>query len=190
MKEKAEVFTGKTAAMRAENRWLGAEDIFGYGDVKVVIEAVMRYMGVKFEDGRVKDNIFALRFVGKKKEMILSPTKRRPIVKALGTDVRKWIGQTIQLYVDTDVRKPGTANEKTWGIRVREVDVTQPPPPAPKPEPPADDTLHWLSIIAPLQSIASCAALRAELLPTCPESIRPAIEKALEEKEATLKGIT
>ncbi len=151
MKERAEEFTGRTSAMRTENRWLGAEDIFGAGDITVTIAAVIRYTDITFEGGRTKKELFALRFEGKTKQMILSPTKRRPIVKAFGTDVREWIGKRITLYVNTDVPKPGSPDERTWGIRVREIDqVQQPsqtpadPEPAPAAQPPAK-LEEWLA---------------------------------------------
>jgi len=188
--ERCEAFTGTTAAMRADNRWLGAEDIYGYGDVHVKITAVIRYTNVKFEDGRVKKELFALRFDGKKKELILSPTKRRPIVKAWGTNVQNWIGKTITLYVDTDVRKPGTRDEKTWGVRVREIDVTAPPKQAgpakrPEPAPPDDELAQWLSGVAVLTSAQSCAEFR-DLLNTCPPRLHGQVSAALKAKEAEL----
>jgi len=207
-REHAEEFTGRSSAMRAENRWLGAEDIYGYGDVKVTIAGVVRYLNVKFESGRVKKEVFALRFEGKKKQLVLSPTKRRPIITAFGTDTRDWIGKVITLYVDTDVPKPGCPSDRTWGIRVRKVDKSQqpaskPPPPqqeAPPPQqqpeptepPPKTSTMpadpaQWLGAITALESIEACVEFR-ELLGDCPGAIRPQIETALADQERILTG--
>jgi len=189
-KEQVEQFAGRSSAMRAENRWLGAEDIYGYGDVRVTIAAVLRYMNVKFEGGRTKKEVFALRFEGKKKELILSPTKRRPIVIAWGTDTRDWIGKAITLYVDMDVPKPGTSNERTWGIRVRDIPKTAQHPesrPQPPPKTSMPDNLdQWVRAVEKIESVEQCAELQ-ELLPDCPESIRAHVEYALGEREAKLK---
>jgi len=190
MKETSEPFTGHTAAMRAENRWLGAEDIYGYGDVRVTITDVIRYQNVQFEDGRTKKEVFALRFKGKKKELILSPTKRRPLVLAWGTDVRNWIGKTIALFVDTDVRKPGTRNEKTWGIRVRDIDPAHPlqsltkHDAEAKPKPSAELT-QWLVAISALASLEECDEFRPTL-ETCPEELREQVEEAFANADAML----
>lgn len=115
----SEEFTGTTSAMRADNRWLGAEDLADRGDVNVEIERCNHHKNVKFEDGRTKKDVFSLQFKGKQKELILTPTKRRPIVRAWGTNVTAWKGKTITLYVDYAVNKPGSPGEKTWGVRVK-----------------------------------------------------------------------
>jgi hypothetical protein len=114
-----EVFTGRTAAMRADNQWLGAEDIADLGDVRVEIEVCHVHRDLKFEDGREKSQAWSLKFKGKQKELLLTPTKRRPIVQAWGTDVKAWLGKEIVLFVDYSVNKPGTRGEKTWGVRVK-----------------------------------------------------------------------
>jgi len=194
--ERVEPFTGRSSAMRAENRWLGAEDIYGFGDVTVTITAVLHYRNVKFEGGRAVPELFALQFEGKTKQLILSPTKRRPLVVAWGTDVKAWIGKQIVLYVDTDVRKPGTSNEKTWGIRVRDVKANQAAKRTqPKSTPPAatsqpDKLAQWIGGLATLSSAASCAEFRESILPSCPAHLRAEVEKALLARESTLSQLT
>jgi hypothetical protein len=123
-----EEFNGRTSAMRADNRWLGAEDIAGLGDLAVEIVKCKRYAigTVTFQDGKKnKTDLFTLVLKhGDKefaKELILGAMKRRPIVIAYGTVASEWKGKTITLYVDYNVDKPGVAGEKTWGIRVREI---------------------------------------------------------------------
>jgi hypothetical protein len=129
MVDEGEEFTGNTSAMRAEARWLGAEDIAAYGDLDVEIVKCKRYKpgSITFDGGiKNKKEVFTLVLKrGEKqfqKEFIIGPQKRRPIVRAYGTVVTEWIGKRITLYVDYSVPKFGSKDEKTWGIRVREIE--------------------------------------------------------------------
>ena len=113
-------FTGKSPEMKKPTPWLASEDILDAGDVKVTIEGVFHVKGAVFDDGRTED-VFAISFAGKQKQLILNATNRKTLVnKFETTDVRAWIGKDIALYVDRDVRKPGgKASERCCGIRIR-----------------------------------------------------------------------
>jgi hypothetical protein len=118
---KSEPFTGRSGEMREGTPWLASEDILDCGDVAVEIEAVFHHKGAVFDEGRQED-VFALKFKGKQKQLVLNATNRKRLVKLFGTSkTTEWVGKTIILYVDHNVRKPGgSRGEKTCGIRIRE----------------------------------------------------------------------
>jgi hypothetical protein len=116
---KTEAFEGKSAEMKKDTPWLASEDLLDAGDVKVTIEGVFRHTDAEFESGR-KELVYGLRFVGRSKQLILNATNRKTCVSKFGTGkVKEWVGKEVVLYVDPNVRKPGTRNEKTCGIRIR-----------------------------------------------------------------------
>jgi hypothetical protein len=117
---KSEPFDGKSPAMKKDTPWLSAEDLLDAGEVAVEIEGVWKHTDAVFDDAR-KETVHALQFKGKQRQLILNATNRKTLVAKFGTtDVKKWIGQSITLYVQKDVRKPGgKRGETTCGIRVR-----------------------------------------------------------------------
>lgn len=115
----SEEFQGRSSEMRIKNIWLASEDIMDAGDVEVEIEKVFLHKGADFEGGR-KQDVFALKFKGKQKQMILNATNRKRLVAIFGTTkTSDWIGKKVMLYVDKEVKKPGAPNEKTCGLRIR-----------------------------------------------------------------------
>lgn len=115
---KREVFEGRSAEMKKDSPWLASEDIEGFGDVEVEIEGVFRNNNVKTEGGKVENNVYTIKFVGKKKEMWLNNINRQRIRNMYGVNVKDWKGKKIKLYVDDKVRAIGGGYTK--GIRVRE----------------------------------------------------------------------
>ena len=110
------VFEGRSAEMKKDSPWLASEDLQDLGDVKVIIEAVYRHADVEFDAGRKEKWVYSLKFQGKQKQLVLNSTNRKAIVGHYGTDVSKWKGKELTLYVDPDVRLMG---KKVCGIRVR-----------------------------------------------------------------------
>jgi hypothetical protein len=113
-----EEFTGRSGEMRLNATWLASEDLLDVGEVTVTIEKVFKHIGAEFEEGR-KADVFALKFAGKEKQMILNATNRKRLVKLFDTtDTKKWVGKSITLYVDRNVRNP-KGGGKTNGLRVK-----------------------------------------------------------------------
>jgi hypothetical protein len=117
----SEQFTGRSAEMKKDTPWLASEDLMDVGDVEVTIEGVFKHKNVMFDDGR-KESVYAIKFVGKEKQMILNATNRKRLVVLCGTTkVAEWAGMIVRIGVDRNVRKPGgKRGETTCGIRVRE----------------------------------------------------------------------
>lgn len=117
---KSEPFTGQTREMRLDSPWLASEDILDLGDVEVEIEAVYKHRDAVFDDGRTA-TVFAVKFKGKQKQLVLNATNRKTLLALFATSkVTEWLGKKITLYVDRNVRKPGgRAGETTCGIRIR-----------------------------------------------------------------------
>jgi hypothetical protein len=117
---KSEPFDGKSPAMKKDTPWISSEDLLDAGEVAVEIEGVFKHVDAEFDEGR-KETVYSLAFKGKQRQLILNATNRKTLVNKFGTtDVKKWIGQTITLYVKKDVRKPGgKRGETTCGIRVK-----------------------------------------------------------------------
>ncbi len=109
-------FTGRAGAMRV-SPWLASEDLDGLGDVPVVIEAVFCHKDVAMQDGRKQAKLFAIKFTGKERQMVLNATNRKALVAKFGTDVKAWLGKEILLYVKDGVRNP--AGGTTKGLRVK-----------------------------------------------------------------------
>lgn len=98
--------------------WLAVEDIAGMpGGVRVTIEKVHHIDEVEFEMGRKERNKFSLKFEGKAKELILNSSNRRTLYRLFGADTGSWIGKSVTLYVDPNVRMMGKV---VGGIRFRE----------------------------------------------------------------------
>ena len=116
----SEQFTGLSREMKKESPWLASEDIFDSGDVEVEIEGVFKHKDAVFDDGR-KETVHSIKFVGKRKQLVLNATNRKRLVTLFGTTrVQDWVGKKIVLYVDRNVRLPGgKRGEVTCGIRVK-----------------------------------------------------------------------
>lgn len=110
-----EEFEGTSGEMR-DSPWLASEDIEGKGDVPVTIEKVFRHRNVEFEGGRKKAIVYALQFERCQRQLVLNGTNRKQINSMFGNKVTDWIGKTIKLYVDPNVR---LGSEVTKGIRIR-----------------------------------------------------------------------
>lgn len=146
VKSQSEKFEGRSSAMRLNTIWLSSEDLLDVGDCKVVIEACYHHKNPQFEAGRKVPECFALKFVGKEKQLVLNATNRKSLVAMFGTNVKNWTGKQITLYVKSDVAAFG---ELVNGIRIRLVrnkpnlsqqkTESQPPEP-PQPEPPKQET--------------------------------------------------
>jgi hypothetical protein len=110
------IYEGKTAAMRTNTTWLASEDIMDAGDVNVTIEAVYRHQNAEFEGGRKEKEIFALKFKGADKQLVLNSTNRKTLVAMFGNHTKSWTGQKVTLYVDHKVKAFGEIRN---GIRIR-----------------------------------------------------------------------
>lgn len=111
---KSSEFTGRSSVMRAETPWLASEDILELGDVEVVIKACYFHKQAEFEDGR-KEDVYALAFEGKKKQLVLNATNRRRLVSLYGVEASRWKGKKITLHVV----KLKAWGEECYGIRIR-----------------------------------------------------------------------
>lgn len=109
-------YTGRTAAMRT-SPWLASEDLDGLGDVEVIIEAVYSHKDAVMQDGRKQPKLFAVKFVGKERQLVLNATNRKTIVAEFGSDVKAWKDKKVKLYVKDGVRSPSGGTTK--GIRVK-----------------------------------------------------------------------
>lgn len=111
----AQPFDGHVAELKKPSPWLASEDLLGRGDVPVVIDRCFRHSNVAFEDGR-KETVYALSFVGKKKQLILNATNRKRLTLMFGPHVKDWSGQEVVLYIE---QTRAVGGGKTNGIRIR-----------------------------------------------------------------------
>lgn len=113
-------FTGHVSAMRADNEFLGAEDLVGRGDTPVQIAKCNRCLKRK-ACGKMVDEMYTLNLTvnGKpaKKELWIKATNRQQISKLYGPNVAEWKGKWLWLYV-TEVKSPQGGT--TLGIRIRD----------------------------------------------------------------------
>lgn len=121
-----EEFNGNVSQMRV-SEWLASEELIGLGKRPVVIEQAYKHENVPMEGGRREKVLYALKFKGVQKQMILNATNRKALSSAFGASVKEWKGKTVLLFAQDGVRKPGTKNETCWGLRV-EVPAHQPQP--------------------------------------------------------------
>lgn len=112
------------------SKWLDNSNIPHDRDTRVVIEKVYFHDKVKFPgQGKVETNRFSLKFKGSDKRLLANSGHRQVLNRLFTTDVSKWWGKAILLYVDHDVRKPGTTTgEKCSAIRIRPMRVDQSAP--------------------------------------------------------------
>lgn len=97
--------------------WLASEDLDGLGEVEVSIESVFLHKDAVMQDGRKQPKLFAVKFVGKDRQLVLNATNRKTIAAKFGTDTKLWKGQKILLYVKDGVRSPSGGTTK--GIRIK-----------------------------------------------------------------------
>lgn len=109
-------YEGRTAAMRT-SQWLASEDLDGLGEVEVTIEAVYLHKDAVMQDGRKQPKLFAVKFSGKERQLVLNATNRKTLAGKFGTDTKAWKGQNVLLYVKDGVRNP--AGGTTKGIRIK-----------------------------------------------------------------------
>ena len=109
-------FEGRTAVMRT-SPWLASEDLDGLGEVEVTIEAVFQHKDAVMQDGRKQPKLFAVKFVGKERQLVLNNTNRKTLAGRFGTDTKAWKGQKVQIYVKDGVRSPSGGTTK--GIRIK-----------------------------------------------------------------------
>jgi hypothetical protein len=114
----SEEFTGMSSEMR-NSQWLASEDLEDRGGSAVAtIASCKKHKNVEFEAGRKEKIVYTLRFVKKEKELVLNATNRKMLKGLFGSDVSKWKGQKIELYVQGGIKLMGkTVN----GIRIREI---------------------------------------------------------------------
>jgi endo-1,4-beta-mannosidase len=111
-------FHGTVSQMRV-SPWLASEDLLGLGEIQVTIEGVFLHENVKFDAGREQREVYAVKFSGKEKQMVLNATNRKALSKAFGAKVNNWTGKTVFLHAQDGIRKPGTKNETCYGLRIR-----------------------------------------------------------------------
>lgn len=110
-------YRGPTGVAR-DSIWLTNEDLPHDKDVVLTIEKVMRYRNVKFQGGRTKDNVVALRFNETQRELGLNATNRKRLAKLFDSnDAGAYYGQRITLYVEQNVRYPDGTNGPAVRIR-------------------------------------------------------------------------
>jgi len=97
--------------------WLSCEDLDGIGEVKCEVEGVLAHRNATMQDGRKQPLLYAVKFKGKERQLVLNATNRKTLVALYGTDVKQWTGKTVTLFVQDGVRNP--AGGKTKGIRIR-----------------------------------------------------------------------
>lgn len=111
-------FHGTVSQMRV-SPWLASEDLLGLGEIQVTVEGVFIHEDVKMDGGRSEPMLYAVKFAGKEKQMILNATNRKALSTAFGAKVNNWTGKTVYLRAQDGIRKPGTKNEKCFGLRIR-----------------------------------------------------------------------
>lgn len=119
-------YRGHVSAMRADNEFLGAEDLLDRGDVWLKIEGVYEHKNRK-ACGKNQEIMYTLKLMTDKgqpckKEFWLKSTNRQKITSLYGPDTTNWEGKWLCLYV-TEVKSP--TGGMTLGIRIK--DKKEPP---------------------------------------------------------------
>lgn len=115
---KSEKFEGTVSQMK-KSPWLASEDLEGLNEVEVTIEDVFKHDGVKFEEGRVEDGVFALKFKGHDKQMVLNNTNRKTLSRAFGANTKDWRSKKVKLFVLSGIKAFG---KTTTGLRLKVAD--------------------------------------------------------------------
>ncbi len=95
--------------------WLTAEDLVEGRDMKLTISRVILYPRVKFQGGRVRENMIGLEFVGKQRVLGLNATNRKALNAMFGNITAAWKGQKITLFVS----EAQLAGELVKCVRIR-----------------------------------------------------------------------
>lgn len=107
-------FEGRSAEMKKPTPWLASEDILGVAPVKVTVEKCFLHRGAEFDGGR-KEDVYALKFNGKEKQLVMNSTNRRMMVSLFGPNVVDWEGKQVELIV-VDCKMMG---KDVQGIRIQ-----------------------------------------------------------------------
>lgn len=119
-------YRGHVSAMRADNEFLGAEDLLERGDTWLKIEGVYEHIDRK-ACGKLQPIMYTLKLMTEsgqpcKKEFWLKATNRQKLTQLYGPDTTHWEGKWVGLYV-TEVKSP--QGGMTLGVRIR--DRKEPP---------------------------------------------------------------
>jgi hypothetical protein len=112
---KTEKFEGSVSQM-IDSPWLASSDIDGLGEVELEIEGVFKHIDVKMHLGKVEPVLYALKFKGKEKQMVLNNVNKRAMSNMFSADTRKWVGQKIRLFILEGIKLKG---EVTRGLRIK-----------------------------------------------------------------------
>lgn len=107
-------FDGRSAEMKKPTPWLASEDILGVTPVRVKVESCFLHTQAEFDGGR-KEDVYALKFEGKEKQLVMNSTNRQMMVSLFGPSVKDWQGKHIDLIV-VDCKMMG---KDVHGIRIR-----------------------------------------------------------------------
>lgn len=114
---------GERLGMNRDSEYLGAEDIDPGSEPIVTIDAIYSGM-VTLQRGKEMKDVLTFREdrvpgIRNVRPLIVNATNRKTLRKLFGSvNVEKLVGQSIQLYVDPNVRDP-SSGERTDGIRIR-----------------------------------------------------------------------
>jgi len=121
------IYKGPSGIAR-ESTWLTSEDLPHDRDTPVQIDAVVRRDNLTMEKGRAKPVALSLRFVGRKRELLLNATNRKTLAALFGTnECAAWFGKWVALFVEQDIRKPDGTRGPAVRIRAKRIN----PPTAP-----------------------------------------------------------
>ena len=106
----------------SDSPWLAADDLPSDKDTIVTIEAVHLRRDVTMDAGRKKDVALSLRFVGKKRELMLNATNRNTLSMLSGSNkCEAWFGMTVALFVQQGIRRPDGTKGPAIRIRPKKV---------------------------------------------------------------------
>lgn len=114
---------GERLGMNRDSEYLGAEDLDPGSEPVVTIDAIYSGM-VTLQRGKEMKDVLTFREdrvpgIRNVRPLIVNATNRKTLRKLFGSvNVEKLVGQSIQLYVDPNVRDP-SSGERTDGIRIR-----------------------------------------------------------------------
>ncbi len=112
-------FTGSAGAL-SNSPWLASTDLLGLGDVECEIEDVLIYKSVTFDAGRKQENVPALKFKGRSKQMVLTAAaNRKALSRMFGANTQVWRGKKVKIYVDENVRQVGGGTGP--GLRIKAI---------------------------------------------------------------------
>jgi hypothetical protein len=113
----SEPFQGTVSQMKQASKFLASEDFIGRPETELEISGVYQDTGEIMQDGKKKD-FFSLGFAKTQKRMVLNATNRRALAFAFGSDVSKWAGNKVKIYVQDGVRNPA-GGATVCGLRLK-----------------------------------------------------------------------